>query len=475
MFVHRFLPIVVLLSFAGCLAVHEARRAQEEVAPRGVAAPSASGRIDLRAASLSELVDFALTNRPSVASAALAVDDARLAMRALAADAPVLSDSPLNALHASANIGHSASSATAQHLDSLSSKTDGSASGSLSVDLLLWDFGRYDARVRAQAERVLAAELSFLETSYTVFREVCSAYFSVLEKDALFAVAQSNECEYAEHLQQAEERLAAGEARDLDVLRAKLDLAAAMESTVAAANDMVTAGAELMNVLGVDASRGGRRDALVPLDDPVGHRRRAFADTADVLEEAFASARTNAPAMRVARARLRAASADVDYAIADLLPEIKASLSLDWTDPRWYWRWGVNGVQSLLTGGRRATAIDRASVAMRSAAVDVDAAEQSLSLSLSLALAERDNARTALKTTEASVRQAHENLDTVREQVGLGDASRVDYASAVAALTTALGNRVKAFYRGQVAEAKLFALVGRPPEYSEETIVEESK
>ena len=470
------MPIVaVLLSAAGCLAVHEARRAQKEVAPRGVLAPAKSGRLDLRAASLAELVEFALTNRPSVASAALDVEDARLAMRTIAADAPVLSESPFNAIRMSANVGHSASSQSAQHLDSLSSKTDGSASGGLSLDLLLWDFGRHDAHVRAQAERVLAAELAFAEASYSVFSEVCKAYFGVLEKDALLAVAQSNECEYAEHLQQAEERLAAGEARELDVLRAKLDLATAMESTVAAANETVTAGAELMNALGIDASRGGRNDALAPLDDPVRLRRRAFADTEDCLEAAFDAARTNAPAMRIARARLRAASADVDAAIAELLPEISASLSLNWTDPFWYWRWGVSGVQSLLTGGRRTTAIDRAAVAMRGAAVAVDAAEQSLSLSLSLALAERDNARTALKTTEASVRQAHENLDTVREQMGLGDASRVDYADAVAALTAALGNRIKAFYRGQVAEAKLFALVGRPPEYSEETIAEERK
>ena len=115
---YRCLPIVaVLLSAAGCLAVHEARRAQKEVAPRGVLAPATSGRLDLRAASLAELVEFALTNRPSVASAALDVEDARLAMRTIAADAPVLSESPFNAIRMSANVGHSASSQSAQHLD----------------------------------------------------------------------------------------------------------------------------------------------------------------------------------------------------------------------------------------------------------------------------------------------------------------------------------------------------------------------
>jgi outer membrane protein TolC len=37
--------------------------------------------------------------------------------------------------------------------------------------------------------------------------------------------------------------------------------------------------------------------------------------------------------MRLSRARLRASSAEVDYAIADLMPSVRASVSLDWTNP----------------------------------------------------------------------------------------------------------------------------------------------
>ena len=471
------LSVAAVAAMSGCVAVHEARVAQRELAPagRGAGAAAPSGKLDLRGQSLEQLVLFALTNRPSVASSELAVRDARLALKAIAADAPVLSGSPLDAFHVSASAGYNASSTTARRPDRLSSRTRGSGAEALSLDLLIWDFGRYDARARAQAERVIASELALLETGYAVLDEVCTAYFDVLEKDALLAVAQSNECEYAEHLQQAEDMLAAGEAKNLDVLRAKLDLATAMESTVAAANDVVTSGARLMSALGVDASRGTREDVLAPLANPMAMRRRAFPDTEGDIGSAFAFSRTNAPAVRVARARLRAASADVDYAIADLLPEIKVSASFDWANPLWYWRWGASGVQSLLTGGRKTTAVERATVAMRSAACALDDAEQALSLSLELAVAERDNARTALKTAEVSVKRARENLDTVREQFSVGEAGRVEYADAVSALASALGARVKAFYRGQVAEAKLFAIEGRAPAYEEKTISEEPR
>jgi len=465
------------IAMSGCIAVHEARVTQRELAPAGLeaAAPVSAGKLDLRGLSLEGLVMFALTNRPSVASAELAVEDARLALKAIAADAPVLSGSPLNAFHLSASVGYNASSPTARRPDRLSSRTRGSAAEALSLDLLIWDFGRYDARARAQSERVVASELALLQAGYSVLDEVCTAYFGVLEKDALLAVAQSNECEYAEHLQQAEDMLAAGEAKNLDVLRARLDLATAMEVTVAAANDVVTAGARLLSALGVDASRGTREDVMAPLPRPMAMRRRAFPDTEEDVGAAFAFARTNAPTVKIARAKLRAASADVDYAIADMLPEVRMSASLDWTNPLWYWRWGASGVQSLLTGGRRTAAVERATVAMRAAACELDEVEQELSLSIELAVAERDNARSALGTAEVSVQRARENLHTVREQFALGEAGRVEYAEAVSAHASALGARVKAFYRGQVAEARLLAIEGRVPVFEEKTISREPK
>ena len=155
----------------------------------------------------------------------------------------------------------------------------------------------------------------------------------------------------------------------------------------------------------------------------------------------------------------------MDRAVADLFPSISASVSLNWTDPVWYWRWGVSAAQTLFTGGRKVTAVERAVVAMKSAESDVHAAEQALSRNLGIAIAERDNAMEALRTAIESVRQASENLDTVRSRFEVGDVSRVDFTDAVSAYAEALASRVKAFYRGQMAEAALFELTGTEPQY----------
>jgi outer membrane protein TolC len=129
-------------------------------------------------------------------------------------------------------------------------------------------------------------------------------------------------------------------------------------------------------------------------------------------------------------------------------------------------------VQSLFQGFRKTTAVDRSVVAMRSAATAVDEAEQQLCKTLEIALAERDNAVKARETASVSLADALENLKTVKMQYLEGDADRIDFASSVAAYTTALGNRVSAFYKGQRAEAKLFRTTGRMPVWLEKKITE---
>ncbi len=469
----KFFFALSFAALAGCLTVTSARETQARLSSKGKDdAVAAVEPVDLRGRPLRALVAFALENRPSMRSATLAVEDARLALREIAAGAPIASATPWNAVDLSASLGYSESSPSA-HFEDLSHTRKGKVSGALSLDLLVWDFGRNAAQAKAQAEKVIAAEQNGIQEGYVIFNEVSSTYFKWLRAEALLEAAHTNVAESVDHLQQAELKLELGEVKDLDVTRARVDLSQARQSLVAASNDVVTAGANLMAALGVDAARGSA-------DAVLGKRRggldcvlRVLPPTAASTEESFAFASTNAPAMRIARAKLRAASADVDYAVANLMPTVSASLSLNWTDPLWYWRWGVDAVQSLFTGFRKTTAVDRARVALESAAVAVDEESQQLSTALELAVAERDNAAEALATAIVSVRQTRENLETVKEQYELGEASRVDCTEAISAYTTALGDRITAFYRGQIAEAQICQLIGVSPEMDHETWVME--
>jgi outer membrane protein TolC len=140
----------------------------------------------------------------------------------------------------------------------------------------------------------------------------------------------------------------------------------------------------------------------------------------------------------------------------------------------WLWRWGVSASQSIFQGFRKKTAVERATVRLKTASSDLDDAVQALQLSLELAIAERDNAAKARETAESSLFEARKNFEIVKKQYEVGDVSRVEFSDSLSLLTLALGNRVSAFYAAQRAEAKLFALVGRLPVY-DERILEEDK
>ena len=467
--------VVALAVVAGCGTIRAARETQERLASRGTLAEAASRVapvVDLKGCPMRALVEFALANRPSMQSAVLDVQDARLALKEIASDAPIASATPWNAAGLNGSFGYSESSPSA-HFSDLGHTRRGKPSGSLSLDLLIWDFGRNAAQAKAQAERVVAAEQNCVQQGYQVFDDVAGAYFTLLQNEALLEVAYTNRAEYAEHLRQAELKLELGEAKELDVMKSRLDLAKSDQELVAASNDLVTAGANLMAAMGIDASTGNAETVLGVRIGGLDRVLRALPDSATGAEAAFDFACTNAPAMQVARARLRSASADVDYAVANLMPSVSASLSLNWTDPLWYWRWGVDAVQSLFTGFRKTTAVDRARVALESAAAAVAHEEQQLSKDLELAIAERDNAAEALRTAIVYVKQARENLETVKAQYEVGDVSRVDFTDAVSEYTKALGERIRAFYRGQMAEASLFRLLGLPPAYIEEQWITE--
>ena len=458
-----------LLVVSGCMTIFNAQEAQRSVADKANGVREEVAKLDLSDRSLKELVQFAMTNRPAMVSAALAVVDARLALREIAADAPLVSYSPWTSPHLALSSGYSESSTPD---NKIKWRTEGAASAGLSLDILIYDFGRNASRASAQVERVIAAEHDFIQTGYQVFNEVSAAYFDLMECDALLAVAITNQTEFAIHLKEAEDRLAAGEAMKLDVTRAKSNLYQAREEVIVASNSVVTAGAELMKALGVDVSRGTRDEVYPASGAALASVMRGFARTEYGVESAFNLARTNAPAMAIARAQLRAASRQVDYAIADLMPSVSAQVGVNWADPLWVWHWGIDAVQSLFTGYRKTTAVDRAVVALQGAAADVDEAEQQLSLDLETAIAVRDNAQKKLETARMTVVQAREDLGLVKQQYQEGEVSRVDFTEAVSSYTRALGNRVSAFYTGQRAEAALFAIIGRMPEYREEELHE---
>jgi outer membrane protein TolC len=464
--VRRFtvMPIVFL---AACETIHNADLAKMEVMQcANTQYSDTTQRVNLVGFQLADYVDFALTNRPEVISAELAVEAKLMALRTLQSGRPFMP-------HLTLSTGYG--QATANNTSHYSGHNSGRYRGSVGFEMLLLDFGRYDADFRAACEDLASAEMSLADVRLGVFEEVSTSYFTLLMNDALLDVARTNEWECMNHLSQATNRFENGEAKLLDVLRARLDLSEAVQARISASNDTVTAGAEFLRSLGLSADCASRFDVLPVSENGLDSTLKEFElsrmSTADALE----FARTNSPALMAKRAQLRVAVNDVDWAVSDLFPELKLSSSFDFSDPVWNWSWAFNAAQSIFLGWRKTTAVDSAVVRMRSAQMDVEIAERNLSRDLAVAIAGRDDSIASLAAARTSVRQARENLRVANEQYRLGEASRIDYTTAVSDYAVALGKRVKAFYEGQLAESRIIRLTGSEALYHHQFIKEQKQ
>lgn len=441
--------------------VERAEKAKTVIAPiADQLSQSKARRIVFKNGELPDFVDFALTNRPEVVAAELEVEQKFRALEIVESASPLMP-------HFTADIRYGQSTANGTHF---SWKNSGRFSGSVNLEMLLVDFGRYDAELKAACEELLSAQLALDEKRLEVFGEVSSAYFRLLLADALLDAARTNEWESAQYLAQASNRFEHGEAKVLDVLRARLDLSESIQSVIAASNVTATVGAEFLRTIGLSADQADRIDVLKPMPNALGETIGVFSATKSGVDELFAYARTNSPAMQVKRALLRAAMSDVDWTVADLYPELRLTTGFDYADPAWNWSWAFGAAQSLFLGWRKTAAVDAAVARMKQAGTLVEVAEKELSKALSVAVAAREDSSASLRAAEVSVRQSSENLRVVGEQYRLGEASRVDYTTAVTAYVSALGKRVSAYYEGQIAEAEIFRLTGGIPLYHRETV-----
>ena len=468
------LSLAALAALAGgCDTIARAKSAQEQIAPAAEEAaaladevPAPARRVSLAGYSLPDFVEFAYTNRPDVIKAFLAVSNAYLAVKSVKADGPLVP-------HISASGGYKRG--TQNRGVHFGDHMDGDPWGALDVDILICDFGRNAAQERAAREELLAAGQAYREARLAVFSEVSRAYFTLLMNDALLEAAYTNQNQYARHLEQAEELLRNQEAKKLDVLRARLDLSNARHKMIAASNDVVTAEMDFLKALGLTPAVSSRAEVLPQASNCLALVRQELEVSTLGAVDGLLRARYGSPALLAGRARVRGASAELDYRIADLLPELTLGTTVSFAEKVWNWSWGSSVLQSIFTGYRKTTAVDVAVVALATAQASYEAEEQGVARDIGVALATRDTAREQLAAARVSVVQAKENLDTANGQLLEGDISRIDFSDAVTAYAESLGARVKAFYAGQMAEAEIIRLVGAAPVYVHEDVRADGK
>ncbi|MBP5511345.1 MAG: TolC family protein [Kiritimatiellae bacterium] len=400
---------------------------------------------------LKQLEDIALRFHPAIQQASQAVETARCQLK-------VVKSRRLPQVSAGGGYSRSTSNSRFHR-----GKTEmaGSWSGSLGLDLLLYDFGKLDAKEKQAIEDILASEEQFRQSQVSVLYNVRATFFEVHRTGHLLLVALDNLRQYREHLDEAKSMFKVGTCRKYDVTKAEVDYGNAQLEVITASNNLTTAKADLNAALGF-------------ADSPVykiAASKLPKKQIDDDAEGLMAFARKNSPALAVQAARERAASAYVDETIANLYPDVTAGISLDLSGKGFplvvNWSWFGRLAEDLFTGFRRTALIDAAVAELRAARAKRAETEQTLYLDLVKAVARRDSARQSSLVSQKTYEQAKENFAIVDEQFRVGTSSSIERTDAQVQVTQAKADMVRSRYDEQIAQAKIASLVGllqEPPE-----------
>ncbi len=445
--INRFSLILVGLSLLiGCASVERARQAQDiSKIPPGERTVTASevGLTQDTDLTLERGLEIASTYHPSLVQARLSlINSDKDYSNAVAGYLPKVS--------ARASSDKSTSNSSVKDADN---KSDTSYSAGLSVDQLVYDFGKTPAAIREAYENKVASEASLRSIGNTVIYNVREAYYNLSKQAALVNVAQETVKQYEVHLDQTRTLVEVGRRIKYDITKAEVNLGNARIDLVNARNNLRTARAELNNALGLGEDPGYK------VKDPVMPELKDYN-----LQHLVEMARAHQPELVAQIARERAASAAVDNAIADLFPSLSVDGGYSWSGDKlplvWNWSLGALVNWTIFNGFQKTNQIDKTVANLRSARATKAEIEQKIYLDLTRAVAQLESASERLKLTDLIVKQAEEALNLVDEQYKIGKASSVEVTDAQVSLTQAQVEQIQARFDYQTAVALINKTVG---------------
>jgi outer membrane protein TolC len=181
--------------------------------------------------------------------------------------------------------------------------------GRVALQQDLYSFGRQEAALRqARAERT-SAETQVQSAINTAAYAARAAYFDLLSAQELLLITEEKVREFTVHLHQARVMVELGTRIRYDITKAEVDLGTARLECLQASNTLHTARAALGRVLGLTEELPVARLAWSTVPPVVG---------TEAISNLFRFACQNHPACQDLQWQVAAASAAVDFAVANI-------------------------------------------------------------------------------------------------------------------------------------------------------------
>lgn len=330
----------------------------------------------------------------------------------------------------------------------------------LSINQILYDFGKTGNSLEAVRLGTRSAERDFERVNQEVILNVKQAYYALLAAKKLMLVAQQTIEQAESHLRQAEAFFRAGSKPRFDVTRAEVEVNNARLGVINANNNTRIRGIALYNAMGIEPA--GELDIDDVLSAPA---------TAPPFAQAKEEALKGRPELLKAEADIEAARARVSAEESNYLPTLSANGAYNWAhgtasmgvfqgDIQDSWNAGVLLSLPLFEGGITKGRVSEARANLRSLEAQENTLRQSIIIELNQAYADIESATARIAVMETSLKKASENLELAQGRYEAGVGPTIEVTDAQVASVNAGTDHVQALYDYQLAIARLYKAMG---------------
>lgn len=343
------------------------------------------------------------------------------------------------------------------HIDQLQPvEEDSVVQAGISASQLIFDFGKTLGAMAAGRFKRDAARANLDQQVHDLIFDVKTAYYSVLEKEALVQVALQAISNYEQHLYRARKFFDAGVRTRIDITNAELELANARLNHLQAASNLATARVRLEQVIGIQPENGQYQLAA---GVPLNNLATTLPSFNEGLNQLLETAHKLRPGLAQLSALMEAARASLDSAQGDNWPTFTATGSMDTYETdisSLYDQWQITAGLSweIFSGFETQGKIAEA----RASLLELENSRRELELSIirdvtDAHLRAKEN-REGVSIANLAMNLAQKNLELAegRYRAGLGD--MLEFNDAQLNLTQSQSNLVTTYYAYLTALAR---------------------
>ncbi|MBQ7155757.1 MAG: TolC family protein [Synergistaceae bacterium] len=402
---------------------------------------------DISGLSLEECLTLALLNHPSLTKSQASVKDVAAQLDALRAN-----DRISISLTGSVNYdGDYEDWDSRYHSESLR----------ISATKLLYDTGRNRLQKAIRTESLNGAHETLRNTMVSVAANAKRAYYDLVLKFLNRDVEREKVNNLEEHLKNAQGLYDVGNVSFIEVTKAQADAASARVSLMKAENDILLSQEALRVAMGTDIA--GPFDILLSTE-------LLLPQPADDVNILIASALNDRPDYKKLLHDVKGSELAVKNAARANSPTINGTLSSTFSNREGSsstedYAAGISINVPVSDGGATKAGIASARAQLESVNADVEALRQNITYSVRSAALSLTNATDRVRSAEATVKYAEENLTLAQGRYEVGVGEPLELSDAVSTLASSRYTYYQALYDAQTARANLDEALGHlPPE-----------